>query len=141
MLWWWSWPLSRRIICKTEIRCTDNKYLRATVPSWLSIVSSLQLEPRSTPDHSPVARTKLSSQAMPFQPAFQQPGPSGRWVAVPLQYFQQYQQITPVATTQWQPVPNVGSAEHAAGRCTPCAFFQSTGCANGQNCSFCHLCS
>eukprot|EP00438_Fugacium_kawagutii_P002222 Skav233850 [mRNA] locus=scaffold3130:189824:193726:- [translate_table: standard] len=95
----------------------------------------------STPDHSPVARTKLSSQAVPFQPfqpAFQQPGSSGRWVAVPLQYFQQF---TPVAATQWQAVPNVGSAEHATGHCTPCAFFQSTGCANGQNCSFCHLCS
>jgi len=36
---------------------------------------------------------------------------------------------------------SVGSAGHAARRCKPCAFYHADkGCANGQNCTFCHLC-
>lgn len=35
---------------------------------------------------------------------------------------------------------SVGSALHAAGTCWPCAYFHTTGCANGADCPFCHLC-
>jgi hypothetical protein len=33
-----------------------------------------------------------------------------------------------------------GSAGHAVGRCKPCAFMHTVGCANGTACQFCHLC-
>jgi len=36
---------------------------------------------------------------------------------------------------------SVGSAEHVSGKCKPCAFFyRPVGCADGQACSFCHIC-
>lgn len=38
-------------------------------------------------------------------------------------------------------LPTVGSSEHAAGRCKPCAFVFKDGCASGVNCKFCHLCA
>lgn len=37
-------------------------------------------------------------------------------------------------------LPSVGSAEHAAGRCKPCAFFHTKGCDNDLACHFCHIC-
>jgi len=37
-------------------------------------------------------------------------------------------------------VPSVGSLGHATHRCKPCAFFARSGCANGVQCGFCHLC-
>lgn len=37
-------------------------------------------------------------------------------------------------------VPTIGSAGHFAGACKPCAFLYTTGCDNGQQCTFCHLC-
>jgi len=37
--------------------------------------------------------------------------------------------------------PTFGSLRHSSGNCKPCAFFwKSTGCGNGINCPFCHLC-
>lgn len=37
--------------------------------------------------------------------------------------------------------PSLGSALHAAGTCTPCAWFwKSQGCQNGLKCGRCHLC-
>lgn len=37
--------------------------------------------------------------------------------------------------------PTVGSLNHAAGKCKPCAFFwKQAGCGNGYDCPFCHLC-
>merc|ERR1719199_961458 len=37
-------------------------------------------------------------------------------------------------------LPSVGSAGHQQGTCKPCAFYHKQGCANGTQCSFCHLC-
>jgi hypothetical protein len=38
-------------------------------------------------------------------------------------------------------LPSKGSADHALGQCTPCAFFhQSGGCSFDSRCDFCHLC-
>eukprot|EP00445_Apocalathium_hangoei_P062320 CAMPEP_0204100846 /NCGR_PEP_ID=MMETSP0360-20130528/194176_1 /ASSEMBLY_ACC=CAM_ASM_000342 /TAXON_ID=268821 /ORGANISM="Scrippsiella Hangoei, Strain SHTV-5" /LENGTH=420 /DNA_ID=CAMNT_0051050245 /DNA_START=29 /DNA_END=1291 /DNA_ORIENTATION=+ len=37
-------------------------------------------------------------------------------------------------------LPSVGSTEHGAGVCKPCAFFHTAGCSNGVACQFCHLC-
>lgn len=37
-------------------------------------------------------------------------------------------------------VPTRGSAEHALGRCKPCAFVFKEGCQSGVDCMFCHLC-
>lgn len=37
-------------------------------------------------------------------------------------------------------LPSLGSRGHAAGRCKPCAFFHTKGCANDLKCDFCHLC-
>lgn len=37
-------------------------------------------------------------------------------------------------------LPSVGSRLHSAGRCKPCAFYRTKECANGNTCSFCHLC-
>lgn len=37
-------------------------------------------------------------------------------------------------------VMNVGSKDHALGKCKPCAFFHWKGCESGGNCVFCHLC-
>jgi len=37
-------------------------------------------------------------------------------------------------------LPTLGSAGHYVGACKPCAFFHTKGCANGTQCSFCHLC-
>merc|ERR1740121_3024938 len=37
-------------------------------------------------------------------------------------------------------LPSMGSVGHAAGKCKPCAFFHTKGCANDLACQFCHLC-
>lgn len=37
------------------------------------------------------------------------------------------------------PAPSVGSMDHYAGQCRPCAFM-TKGCVSGWACSFCHLC-
>lgn len=37
-------------------------------------------------------------------------------------------------------MPSVGSVGHASGRCKPCAFVHTKGCASGPGCRFCHLC-
>merc|ERR1712032_915739 len=37
-------------------------------------------------------------------------------------------------------LPSVGSASHQLGGCHPCAFLYTKGCANGVQCTFCHLC-
>lgn len=37
-------------------------------------------------------------------------------------------------------LPSVGSVGHYLRRCKPCAFVTRTGCSNGAQCSFCHLC-
>lgn len=37
-------------------------------------------------------------------------------------------------------LPSVGSAQHGEGRCKPCAFVHSKGCADGPLCQFCHMC-
>lgn len=38
-------------------------------------------------------------------------------------------------------LPTVGSAQHHAGQCKPCAFYwKDSGCSNGVQCHFCHLC-
>jgi hypothetical protein len=38
-------------------------------------------------------------------------------------------------------LPSTGSALHASGRCTPCAWvWKAQGCANGRACQRCHLC-
>merc|ERR1719464_1195740 len=39
-----------------------------------------------------------------------------------------------------QELPSIGSAGHEMGRCKPCAFLHTRGCANGIACPFCHLC-
>jgi len=37
--------------------------------------------------------------------------------------------------------PTVGSEKHHAGQCKPCAFYwKDSGCSNGVQCHFCHLC-
>ena len=39
------------------------------------------------------------------------------------------------------PLPSVGSALHAEGKCSPCAWFwKPQGCRHGANCGRCHLC-
>jgi len=38
-------------------------------------------------------------------------------------------------------LPSPGSALHGTGRCNPCAWFwKPSGCQNGANCQYCHLC-
>lgn len=37
-------------------------------------------------------------------------------------------------------LPSIGSLGHYMRRCKPCAFVMKTGCANGSQCVFCHLC-
>merc|ERR1712129_659407 len=38
-------------------------------------------------------------------------------------------------------LPSIGSRNHAANKCKPCAFVhRPVGCADGANCSWCHLC-
>jgi len=38
-------------------------------------------------------------------------------------------------------MPTIGSAQHYAGECKPCAFFwKPSGCSNGVQCTYCHLC-
>merc|ERR1711937_208138 len=38
------------------------------------------------------------------------------------------------------PAPTIGSMGHNVGKCKPCAFAYTKGCADGWNCKFCHLC-
>mmetsp|Transcript_46776 Transcript_46776/g.138189 ORF Transcript_46776/g.138189 Transcript_46776/m.138189 type:complete len:306 (+) Transcript_46776:87-1004(+) len=35
---------------------------------------------------------------------------------------------------------SAGSNRHQSGKCKPCAFFHTKGCASGPDCRFCHLC-
>jgi hypothetical protein len=51
----------------------------------------------------------------------------------------QHQQ-QPAASTTPPPAPSKGSQLHLWGACKPCAFFIKDGCANGDDCHFCHLC-
>merc|ERR1719310_2474585 len=37
-------------------------------------------------------------------------------------------------------MPTIGSMGHRLGRCKPCAFVHTAGCADGVDCKFCHLC-
>jgi len=37
-------------------------------------------------------------------------------------------------------LPSLGSADHASGTCSPCAFFHAGRCTSGLQCRFCHLC-
>jgi len=37
-------------------------------------------------------------------------------------------------------LPSIGSSDHAAGCCVPCAFVHTKGCESGLACKFCHLC-
>merc|ERR1712032_663708 len=37
-------------------------------------------------------------------------------------------------------LPSAGSAGHFSGRCKPCAFVHTSGCASGNACVFCHVC-
>lgn len=38
-------------------------------------------------------------------------------------------------------LPSMGSADHHAGKCSPCAWYwKSGGCRNGATCIYCHLC-
>lgn len=38
-------------------------------------------------------------------------------------------------------LPSMGSAQHGAGKCSPCAWFwKPRGCASGPACDYCHLC-
>jgi hypothetical protein len=39
-----------------------------------------------------------------------------------------------------EPVFTPGSEGHELGTCKPCAFLHTKGCANGAECTFCHLC-
>jgi len=52
--------------------------------------------------------------------------------------------VVQAATNQpatWAGFPSVGSAEHEAGKCKPCAFVhRPMGCADGAACIFCHFC-
>ena len=36
--------------------------------------------------------------------------------------------------------PSVGSRLHFEGQCSPCLFIHTTGCRQGKECTFCHLC-
>lgn len=48
---------------------------------------------------------------------------------------------TSSSTVEWSEKQcNIGSENHANGTCSPCAFFYSVGCKNGQECTFCHRC-
>lgn len=38
-------------------------------------------------------------------------------------------------------LPSVGSLGHHINRCKPCAFVGKTGCSNGVQCNFCHMCA
>jgi hypothetical protein len=37
------------------------------------------------------------------------------------------------------PLPSIGSAQHASGECRRCNFFAKGRCQNGKDCAFCHL--
>lgn len=37
-------------------------------------------------------------------------------------------------------LPSIGSREHFAGECKPCAFLHTKGCNDGAMCRFCHIC-
>merc|ERR1719291_445417 len=44
-----------------------------------------------------------------------------------------------IATESQEPLPSIGSAEHAAGTCRRCNFFPKGRCQNGKDCTFCHF--
>merc|ERR1712032_660448 len=38
--------------------------------------------------------------------------------------------------------PCLGSVQHSAGKCSPCGWFwKPSGCRNGRECNYCHLCT
>jgi len=67
-------------------------------------------------------------------------------VPSPVPYLGQQKQVLRLGEVLQQPelgsaeLPTVGSAQHHAGGCKPCAFAHTKGCENGVNCQFCHLC-
>lgn len=48
--------------------------------------------------------------------------------------------LAPAPLLPTGPMPSPGSAGHGEGKCKPCAFLYTKGCANGAECPFCHLC-
>ena len=52
-----------------------------------------------------------------------------------------HQPVHPPTQVVPPPLPSVGSALHADGKCSPCAWFwKPQGCRHGANCGRCHLC-
>lgn len=85
-------------------------------------------------------RTKLSSNAAPFNPASVNQGTA--WYAVPIQPIQYMRRPWPPYPAPEHP-PNLSCLEPSCSwgtQCTPCTFFHSQGCAKGKECNFCHSC-
>ena len=124
---------------------------------------------RATDESQPNAsRTRLCSQATPYQPSAAPAAHSTTYYAVPKSRTTGQEQVVampsmlPPPTQVWQapippiptptaavtaPVilgsamlPSIGSGGHATGECKPCVFFHKKGCATGRTCLFCHLC-
>merc|ERR1712183_673857 len=74
----------------------------------------------------------------------QQPSHYGDWLAPSLSQpsgtCSDYITQTPPLELGSPECPTVGSKGHRFADCKPCAFLYTKGCANGVQCSFCHLC-
>jgi len=94
-----------------------------------------QLEDASNPapDHSKSSQSSVAAESEHLEPMF-----------VPIHGLPASLQLAgliPEPQLGSAELPTVGSKKHRLGQCKPCAFiWKGTGCDNGVDCSFCHLC-
>jgi len=69
------------------------------------------------------------------------PPPPADWAPTAFQFGISKLPPPPTAAELGSPeMPTVGSLLHSSGKCEPCGFAHTKGCANGARCAFCHLC-
>jgi len=118
---------------------------RCPSPARLDSDCELQWQHESPHHQQQHPQQQQSLPALPgYEPSSDEQEPEA---VVATQVDQQHRrQVLCLGDMLWQPelgspeFPTVGSSNHRLGTCKPCAFAHRTGCENGTNCAFCHLC-
>jgi len=100
----------------------------------LSLADALDAEDGSRIEGRPAQEISTSMPAAPEAPAA---GPLGCEVDDNRSHISPPPAGPALGTAE---LPSMGSRDHAAGCCRPCAFLHTKGCENGLACKFCHLC-
>lgn len=114
--------------CSTTIESDDPEDSNSSGSWRLGVKNTFVHVSDSSDDELPVSRSKSEAPRSSLQtPASQIPSCKELPASLP---------------KSGSKLPSVGSALHASGSCKPCAwFYKPEGCANGDQCRHCHVCS